>query len=85
MKKLKKLFRRFSVGHNLGLKIHFAREDVLDELLYFGSSGSTKKNKIITHISQTAYIIDMLIQNCQARCNLIPVKVALNMLWSENL
>ena len=33
MKKLKKLLRRFSVRHNLGLKIHLAREDVLEELL----------------------------------------------------
>ena len=33
MKKLKKLLRRFSVRHNLGLKLHIAREDVLEALL----------------------------------------------------
>ena len=32
------------------------------------SSGSTKKKKIITHISQTVFIIDMLIRHCQTRC-----------------
>ena len=33
MKKLKRRLHCISVRHNLGLKIHLAREDVLEELL----------------------------------------------------
>ena len=60
MKKLKKLLHPFSARHNLGLKIHLAREDVLEEWLknnllirtigQKGSNGASECLSVFRHI-----------------------------------